>query len=641
MCSLISYGYAVGGSGGTLVVDCQRPGFAQVRKVRRIFCRESRDAGTRFSYLYLEEYMRQFSAFLQRIVITTVVFGVLVLGALGVVGWISYLSHHQAKEFRDGWHVIHETKDELLMMQQEDLADWDLIEENLAVISETLEGLPDIGVTFDPESVLALRGASDEEVLAEYSRLQELEEVMQTQFFETQEAQGQMLAVTFLLQGVLIAGVVVAFTYFRRYNRDYQVTLTDSVMRLHDIVQYRSEPRPLPQVRWEEEAETLRAIETVASQVLADRRISEMGSGDSLEQLVEQLYDLLSGSVPCDRVAMAFLDPIGNVIAESAFTVMDRVYLDPGFTERLENTTLGRVAEQRTPRIINDLQYHYDYVHSSRPTEWLLREGLRANITMPIILGDECIGFLFVTSRDANVYTQEHADFLAHVTNLLGDKLYSSYKVQQLIAKTAEGFVTLTREKDNETSNHIVRMSRYSYLIAKQLFSYGHSITPRFMREILWFAPLHDIGKIGIPDDVLTKPGALNESEWNQMKQHVSIGENVIGSMNRGLKGAIAQGILDTGFEIVSTHHERWDGNGYPRGLVGEAIPLAGRIVAVADVFDALTSRRPYKPAFSVERALNILREERGKHFDPEVLRAFFDVLPSVESVRAAFSDED
>ncbi len=585
--------------------------------------------------------MQRFSAFLQRTVILAVLFGILVLGGLAVVGWISYVSHHEAKDFRDGWHLIHETKDELLMMQDEEEGDWQLIEQNLAEIEEMLEGLPDTGVPLEPDRVMALRGAGNEEILAEYSRLQELEEVMQTQFFETQEAQGVMLAVTFVLQGILIAGFIIAFNSFRRYNSEYQRTLINSVMRLHDIVRFRNEPRSVPAVRWQEEAETLDAIEGVANQVIADRRISEMGTGGSLEQLVEQLYHLISRSVPCDRVAMAFLDPLGDVTAESAYTVMDSVYLDPGFTERIDNTTLGRVAEQRTPRIINDLEYHYEHVHSSRPTEWLLREGLHANITMPIVLNDECIGFLFVTSRHRNIYTQQHADFLAHVTNLLGDKLYSSYQVQQVIAKTAEGFVTLTREKDNETSNHIVRMSRYSYLIAKQLFSYGHEITPRFMREVLWFAPLHDIGKIGISDKVLTKAGPLDDAEWAEMKQHVEIGENVIGSMNRELSGNADQGVLDTGLDIVSTHHERWDGSGYPRGLSGEDIPLAGRIVAVADVFDALTSRRPYKPAFSLDKALGILKEGRGAHFDPEVVRAFFDIIPAIESVREHFSDEE
>lgn len=585
--------------------------------------------------------MQLFSDFLRRLIVLSITFAVLVLGALGVVGWISYVSHHQAKDFRAAWHIIHETKDELLLMQGEEKGDWTVIEENLDLFADILRGLPDTGMSVSPERVLSLRGASDEEILEEYSRLQEFEEVMQERFFETQEAQGRMLAITFPLQGMLIAGVLVSFNYFRRYNSAYQRTLTDSVKRLDDIVRFRSEPRPAPEIRWAEEAETLSAIETVANQVIADRRVSEMGIGSSLEQLVEELYALLSGSVPCDRVALAFLDPLGNVIAESAYTVMENVYLDPGFTEKLENTTLGRVAEQRTPRIINDLEYHYNHVHHSRPTEWLLKEGLRANVTMPIILGDECIGFLFVTSRYRQIYTDEHVEFLGHITNLLKDKLYSSYKVQQLIAKTAEGFVTLTREKDNETSNHIVRMSRYSYLIAKQLFSYGHELTPRYMREILWFAPLHDIGKIGIPDSVLTKPGRLDDAEWEQMKQHVQIGENVVGSMNRELAGAIDHPILDTGLEIVSTHHERWDGKGYPRGLAGEEIPFAGRIVAVADVFDALTSRRPYKPAFALGQALDILKEERGSHFDPEVLRAFFDVLPAIESTRTAFSDDE
>lgn len=396
----------------------------------------------------------------------------------------------------------------------------------------------------------------------------------------------------------------------------------------------------MPRPRWQEEAETLETIEVVANQILTDRQVSEIRSTATLEHLIEDLYGTISRSVPCDRVAMAFMDPLRNVTAESAYTVMDAVYLDPGFTEPMSHTSLGRVAESGAPRIINDLEYHYEHVHSSTPTKRILQEGLRASITVPLFVDGECVGFMFASSRDTGVYNETHAEFLAHITRLLKDKLYTSYKAQQVISKTAEGFVTLTREKDNETSNHIVRMSRYSYLIAKQLFSNGHKLTPRFMREILWFSPLHDIGKIGISDAVLTKTGSLTAHEWEQMKQHVAIGETVIDSMNQGLRDTMEYGMLDTARDIVAHHHERWDGQGYPRRLSGTEISQAGRIVAVADVFDALTSPRPYKPAYELEYSLDIMREERSAHFDPDTLDAFFEALPAIDSVRRSFSDE-
>lgn len=585
--------------------------------------------------------MQHFSTFLRRLALVSIVFGLLVVAALGVLGRLAYVSHNEAKAFRDGWQRIHETKDELLLCQGPDSAgDWTLIEHHLGELEALMRDLPALEVDLDAEKVLAARGASDDVLMQEYSRLQGLEETFQERFFETQETEGRMLAATILLQLMLIAGVMAAFLYSLRYNTEHRATLSRAVERLHDVVAFKREPHPLPEARWREEADTLETIEAVANQILTDRRLSEIGSSATLEQLVEELYGLISRSVPCDRVAMAFIDPLGNVTAESAYTVMDAVYLDPGFTEQLSNTTLGRVAESGAPRIINDLSHHYAQVHQSRPTEWLLQEGLQASITAPMYRDDECVGFMFCTSRYANSYTEAHAEFVAHITRLLKDKLHNSYQAQQVISKTAEGFVTLTREKDKETSNHIVRMSRYSYIIAKQLFSNRRQLTPKFMRELLWFSRLHDIGKIGIPDAVLSKPGKLTAEEWEQMQQHVAIGEGVIGSINQELAGAVQQGILDTALDVVAHHHERWDGTGYPRGLAGEEISIAGRIVAVADVFDALSSSRPYKRAFDLEHALSIMREERGKHFDPEVLDAFLEALPAIEKIRNEFSDD-
>lgn len=167
--------------------------------------------------------------------------------------------------------------------------------------------------------------------------------------------------------------------------------------------------------------------------------------------------------------------------------------------------------------------------------------------------------------------------------------------------------------KDEDTGAHVERMSHYSSAIARAM---GHD--EEFVENILWAAPMHDIGKIGIPDNVLQKPGKLDAEEWDIMKQHTIIGGEI-------LKDA------DTDFirlaqEIALSHHEKWNGSGYPYGLKGNDIPLTGRIVALADVFDALTSERPYKQPFSLEKALAIIKEDSGSHFDPDVSEAFFSI---------------
>jgi len=154
-------------------------------------------------------------------------------------------------------------------------------------------------------------------------------------------------------------------------------------------------------------------------------------------------------------------------------------------------------------------------------------------------------------------------------------------------------------------------MSRYSTAVASYL---GYAEDD--LKSILYAAPMHDVGKIGIPDRILLKPGKLNTEEWKIMKQHTIFGWRI-------LRGSEAE-YLKVAEIIALTHHEKWDGSGYPNGLMGDDIPMVGRITAIADVFDALTSKRPYKTPFSIETAFDIIEEGRGTHFDPSVVDAFF-----------------
>jgi putative two-component system response regulator len=175
--------------------------------------------------------------------------------------------------------------------------------------------------------------------------------------------------------------------------------------------------------------------------------------------------------------------------------------------------------------------------------------------------------------------------------------------------------------RDNETGFHIIRMSQISALLSKSLgWSDG------YCELILHASPMHDIGKIGIPDAILLKPGKFEPDEWEIMKTHVSIGAEILKDGNSDL--------LILASEIALNHHEKWDGTGYPSGLAGTSIPLSGRIVAVADVFDALTSPRPYKKAWSIGASVNYISENAGVHFDPEVVEHFKKCLPEILKIR-------
>jgi putative two-component system response regulator len=173
--------------------------------------------------------------------------------------------------------------------------------------------------------------------------------------------------------------------------------------------------------------------------------------------------------------------------------------------------------------------------------------------------------------------------------------------------------------KDEDTGAHVERMSHYSSAIARKM-----GLGEGFVEQILWASPMHDIGKIGIPDRVLQKPGKLDDAEWVIMRQHTVIGAKI-------LKGASAD-FIKLAESISLNHHEKWDGSGYPQGIKGPDIPLAARIVAVADVFDALTSERPYKKPFPLEKAMSIIKESRGTHFDPEVADAFCSIEDEISA---------
>jgi response regulator RpfG family c-di-GMP phosphodiesterase len=182
--------------------------------------------------------------------------------------------------------------------------------------------------------------------------------------------------------------------------------------------------------------------------------------------------------------------------------------------------------------------------------------------------------------------------------------------------------------RSKETGNHVKRVAEYSYILALALG------LPRTEAEVLRMAsPMHDIGKVAIPDSVLKKPGKLTDEEFDTMKTHTAIGYSLLKNSKRR--------ILKTAAIVAEQHHEKWNGKGYPQGLKGEEIHIYGRITAIADVFDALASDRVYKKAWELDRILDLLKEERGEHFDPKIVDVFFEQLPAILKVRDEFADTE
>jgi putative two-component system response regulator len=217
----------------------------------------------------------------------------------------------------------------------------------------------------------------------------------------------------------------------------------------------------------------------------------------------------------------------------------------------------------------------------------------------------------------------------------------SREQILQCLARAAE-------YRDNETGRHVVRVGKYARVVGERL-----GLPKEFCGQIELAAQLHDLGKIGIPDSILLNPGKLSEEEFAVMKRHCEIGREILDPFaademeelrqNKSdparLPSNLRSPLLVLAAKIAQTHHEKWDGTGYPLGLKGEQIPIEGRITSVSDVYDALCSVRPYKEGFSVEQALRIMLAERGTRFDPKVLDAFVDQIPRIEKIRKAYSD--
>lgn len=267
----------------------------------------------------------------------------------------------------------------------------------------------------------------------------------------------------------------------------------------------------------------------------------------------------------------------------------------------------------------------------------LLSKPVRATELLPRVRNA-----LVIRSHVAHLQSYNH-QLEREVRRRTSELLSSRTELIHCLARLAE-------YRDNETGRHVVRVGRYSGLIARQL-----GLDRDLCELIEHAAPLHDIGKIGIPDSILLKEGKLTPEEYEIMQRHVALGKRAFEPMSshemRAFRSHTVLGemminvsespLLSMAAEIALTHHERWDGNGYPIGLAGEEIPISGRIVAVADVFDALSNKRPYKPAFPIEKCFAIMDEESGSHFDPKIIQAFKQIRDEIVQVRIALADID
>ena len=271
---------------------------------------------------------------------------------------------------------------------------------------------------------------------------------------------------------------------------------------------------------------------------------------------------------------------------------------------------------------INSISGSMDSLSQAEDTQESMDEDIRSFRKLGIHTGDELENLYYSASR---------------MMKNQAEQMRSIRRLSDSTAKMQDGLIVtmadMVENRDSDTGAHVQKTAAYVKIIVEGLKKKGYyaaKLTPKFMSDVVRSAPLHDIGKINIPDGVLNKPGKLTDEEFEIMKTHTTAGKRI---MENAISTVEGDNYLKEARNMAAYHHERWDGKGYPEGIHGEVIPLSARIMAVADVFDALSSPRVYKPAFPLERSLAILEEGKGTQFDPKCVEVFMDALPEVKAV--------
>jgi HD-GYP domain-containing protein (c-di-GMP phosphodiesterase class II) len=337
-----------------------------------------------------------------------------------------------------------------------------------------------------------------------------------------------------------------------------------------------------------------------------------------------------------DRIAVAIYDHKTDMLKTYLHSSGDQQPLSHYQSRLADSSSLMEIVKQRKPRVVNDLAIFAG--GTQEHTKRLKKQGYASSYTLPMFVNDIFFGFVFFNSNQKDAFSDDvlhYFDLIGHLISLLIINEQSSVRTMLATVKTAHD---MTHHRDTETGAHIDRMSRYSRLIAVHIAD-NHDLDDEYIENVFLFSPLHDLGKIGIADDILKKPGKLSESESKIMKTHAHKGREIIDSMlqDHGLDSFENINILRN---IAEYHHEAVNGTGYPNGISGDEIPLEARIVAVADVFDALTSKRPYKDAWSNHESYAMLQRLAGGQLDRECVDALIANKGQVDEIQHEFSED-
>jgi HD superfamily phosphodiesterase len=349
----------------------------------------------------------------------------------------------------------------------------------------------------------------------------------------------------------------------------------------------------------------------------------ELGSKRNIDDVLSVVADSAKKILDCDRASIfVYNKETSKLWTKVAHGLEEKIEVDQNIG------IVGWVFSNRKPLIVNS---PYSDPRFNPETDKKTGYRTKSIIAVPLITySGNAVGVLEGINKNGEGFTDDDLEFAQVLAVQAANAIENAILYEELKKAQEEIVMRLSiaaEFRDRTTYNHLIRMSLYSYLIAKEM-----GFDEEWCEKLKLAAPMHDIGKLGIKDTILLKPAKLTDEEFEEMKKHTIYGYEI-------LKDSTID-ILKMASNIALCHHEKYDGTGYPRGLKGEEIPIEARIVAVADVFDALTSRRPYKEPYEIDRAVEIIEKDSGKHFDPKVVQAFKRALPEMIKILKKYGVE-
>jgi HD-GYP domain-containing protein (c-di-GMP phosphodiesterase class II) len=356
----------------------------------------------------------------------------------------------------------------------------------------------------------------------------------------------------------------------------------------------------------------------------------------TLGEKVNGIHAALKERFPfIQRIAAAVYDPATDTLKTFLYSGEDQSPLTHYSAKLSELSSLQEILEKGRPRVVNDLSVFSAGKHEH--TQRIASQGYQSSYTLPMYHEGRLFGFLFFNSYDPDSYSEEVLRQIDPFGHLIALAIINDLTVMHTLLATVKTARDLAHARDDETGAHLDRMSRFARIIAQGVADH-YGLSDEYIEKIFIFSPLHDIGKIAIPDRVLLKPGKLDPDEQALMRTHTRRGFEMIDQMLHHFELVQMQG-GDILRNIALFHHEAVDGSGYPDGLADDNIPVEARIVAVADIFDALTSRRPYKQAWSNDEAFALLRKLSGSKLDPNCVDALINNRAKVEEIQQLFQE--